>query len=177
MSSLIVILGCDLLFNYYQAKTNGTMKKLTALLLLLPVLASADNLPYLKKEAPEKLGLFATVDDFCPLSREEVTVLVNGLLVRSRIKPLASVSEDLYLSVVLDCQENPNLDGAIVVFATSLSTYGEVDGLRIRLRRGHGDYGFFGVADKEALEEQIEITIGIFLADYIETNYGLRDDE
>ena len=81
---------------------------ITALLLLLfAAPASADDLTWQKiadkKENPDELACWVGVSDDCSISKKEVADIVEGVFVRSRIKPTANTwrSEPLYLSIHL----------------------------------------------------------------------------
>ena len=151
------------------------MKKLTTLLLLLPVFAlPADNL-WLKKDKPNEL-LAYVVTVGCPIVQDSIEDDVRDVLIRSRIKPIDGWnSNETILFVSIDClPDGPahlfdsdiyfaklakNVDGDVIVSHT-LWGYGIF---------GQGRPGFIKNSVKESVEEAI--------ADYIEANFDLGDDE
>ena len=49
--------------------------------------ATADPRPWMKKENSETLHALIFVDDDCPLSKTEAKEIVEGVLIRSRLRP------------------------------------------------------------------------------------------
>jgi hypothetical protein len=68
----------------------------------------------IKVENPNQLPYFSLIDDDCPLTQTEGKEIIEGVFVRSRIKPVPFIADNrIYLSVVLRCME---ISGSVVVF-------------------------------------------------------------
>lgn len=58
----------------------------------------------LKSDNPDELAYYASMDTECPVSRNALENMVEGVIVRSRVKPTNySDATDVYLNVVLSC--------------------------------------------------------------------------
>ena len=75
------------------------MRRTILLVLMIPAIVSAqgDDSPWyaqiLKQENPDNLAYASHVDKECPFSLEETETLVEGVFVRSRLKPIGSYGE------------------------------------------------------------------------------------
>ena len=78
-----------------------------ALGILLCSAATAEPQPWMKKENPETLHSYVFVDPICPVSETEVREIVNGILIRSRLRPgdYLAGTEELGFTVNIDCLE------------------------------------------------------------------------
>ena len=80
------------------------MKKLALLIIFLPILAHGEPTSWLKKEEPNDLFVYTDTHGYCPLSDDQVTEVVSGVLIRARIQPLANwTANELSLYVYLTC--------------------------------------------------------------------------
>lgn len=173
------------------------MKKLTALLLLLPVIASAESSSWLKKDNPESLSIDVNSEMDCPVTKKEIGDIASKVLIRSRIKPLSGGLYDFqappYLSIEVHCMK-PSDTGSMFIISLVLDFVGLID-LNdphnkkevewpnanpdpVIFRHGIEPYaGFLMTADRALLKSKLKDAVEDFTADYINANFDLGDDK
>jgi len=160
------------------------MKKLILFVLMLPMVALADPQPWMKKENPNELGVDTWSTDSCPITNSELQELVEGVLVRSRIKPVSFVGElgrgNPYLDVLLDCgADNTSLQRSPVDVRIDFIQSVFIEGKgNIRVRLGQIPAGSrFGVGNIEDIKQAIKDELEEVVADYLQANFDLGGDE
>jgi hypothetical protein len=66
-----------------------------------------------EKERPEELAYAVFVEPACPITEEELIDIVEGVLVRNRIKPrggFSDVGKEMYLDVIVYCSHMHSID-------------------------------------------------------------------
>jgi len=129
--------------------------------------SSASDLSYLKKENPDELGIFVFAGSSCPMTIKDVTGLVSGVLIRSRLKPNTSswISEPLYLEIAVDCVA---LEGNNPVFRINAGFGRFVPKPSIMYDKG---YGSFGIGGKEHINTAIKNATESAVTAYIQANF------
>jgi hypothetical protein len=116
-----------------------------------------------KQVNPDQLYYFVVVTEECELDRKELLGLVEGVFIRSRIKPIEWTGKNLFLSVGLQCTRLKNQHPIYrydIAFAKYPNTFMK-------------DYGGFGIGPKERHKEGIKRGVEEALADYIKANFDL----
>ena len=152
------------------------MKKLILLVLMLPMVALSDPQPWMKKENPNELGSVHRVSPLCGISENEIRELINGVLVRSRIKPGYDVS-GLHLFVDLQCGEKDI--GTSYAWAVDVEFASRLVGRdsSIDFRYGYFGNSTFGVGDKQDVIAIAKRNIERTITDYLKANFDLGEDE
>jgi len=152
------------------------MKKLILLVLMLPMVALSDPQPWMKKDNPNELTAVPRLHPNCPITSDELSEFINGILIRSRIKP-GSNSSGLHLYVDVQCTK-PFLDDSFVgsidvEFVSNLVNPSQ----SFAFRYDYTGYSSFGVGDKETLWDIVRDNIEDALTDYLKVNFDLGEDE
>jgi hypothetical protein len=151
------------------------MKKLIALLLLLPILASADPEPWMKKEDPDELFVGYRIDDHCELTRESIKKIVEGVLVRSRIKPVGKAT---YMGLLIDFQCGTKDDDGRALFTLSVdflrTTEVEAEYYWARMDEV-ATHESFGRMNSRELEAEIKFGAEVAITDYLKANFDLGE--
>ena len=154
------------------------MKRLALIALLLPSIVMAEALTWLEKDNPNELW-FLAVSTNCPVTDEALNYLVQGVLIRSRIKSAPNwATNGLHLAVFLDCFEDTS-DSGRHVFDLDIQ-------FRRFIERNDDyvwvyaatlvNYGTFGLARAEIIEQSVNKRVENAIADYLESNSYLGDD-
>ena len=124
-----------------------------------------------KKDNPEGLHFFAVANDDCFVSNEVLEETVEGVLIRSRIKPLRDFEPPpmLTLTVKLNCMSSEN--------STQLFAYNIQYLLPIGLMVSDNEYGAFGSANKETILNSLKGNIEQAITDYIKVNFIDKKDQ
>jgi len=125
-----------------------------------------------KQENPNELAYFLLVHPDCPVTEEEGESILEGVLVRSRIKPLvrpAWVSRPLYLSVSLECIKPKNNNPVFQIIARFGDVSGEIPIFYFP------DYGFFGIGPKDSMKTAFQGRVEAAITDYLKANFDLGD--
>ena len=99
---------------------------IVALSLSVPAYSEEELAPWLIRENFETgLGLFLTVDDDCPFSKEELETVIEGEFLRARLIPVKTLSLSLDTSVICMKLINRNdvRTGTAVTIFTRYSSY------------------------------------------------------
>ena len=128
----------------------------------------------IKVENPNQLAYFVEMDKNCPFNKETLNDTVDGVLIRSRIKPLKEnifVPGHIYLSLDVSClklkQTNP-------VFSIQLYFARYKPYPAILIKRGFGSIGI-GPSDfiLQTFKEKVERAV----TEYIKANFNLGSSE
>ena len=142
------------------------MKYLLLLLVVCFSVSAFADMAYLKKDNPNELSYWAFVDEQCSISNKEVNKIVEGVLIRSRIKPgLTWYTDSVYLYIHFDCMplenNNPVLSTTIYFGRyTPLPSIGY-----------HHDYGNIGIGDKELQTRLIKQGVERAVTDFVRVNF------
>ena len=142
----------------------------SAILFLLAGNVQADPQPWMEKENPDELGVYTRLDSDCPTF--ELEALVNGVLIRSRVRPLDfTETPELYLNVIAECLE----------FSTRERFYSYSIDIRFAFRNSafvhliyeSPNYGAFGHGDSDFIQEAIKDATERAITDYLQANFDL----
>ena len=161
------------------------MKKLTALLLLFPVLASGEPQGWMKKADPNELYLLNYLGAACPHELDDLTSANRGVLTRSRIRtadvkePKIGNENGIGLLVRLECY--PTEISGSYIFSTSvefISRTVETNGWDIPVRFLYGsDYITIGIETQPEIMDAVKRNVEDAITDYIEANFDLGGDD
>ncbi len=153
------------------------MKKciITAALLLFACSAIAEVPEWLptviEKDSPDELAVFVYSDENCPTTLEETTEIVQGVLVRSRVKPVGlDADKDLFLDVTMYCLK-PAKTNPVFVFSVNFSSITE-DGVPIAY---DFDFGTIGMGKKENVETTLRSLVEDAITVYLRANFDLGE--
>lgn len=155
------------------------MKRLIALLLLIPVLASADPEPWMKSKNPNDLGAFAYVSRHCPMSERELLEIVEGVITQLGLKFVHPNSFSVHIVVSLQCADISSKKHTIANYSLNFSRkfpYEYSFGSFVRL--GHQNAGgslYYGPLSK--IRQWIATDTDDVVADYILANLDAGDSD
>lgn len=153
------------------------MKLLSIFVLLLPTIVSAQSSSWLKKTNPNEMYRVVAVTSGCPLAKDEAENIVDGALVRSRIKPLSSWTDnEVGLDVNVDCIAGDQPLVTYVIRVELSKTYYDGDTLVIATMPGK-TYGGFGRDDKSGINSLIRESVEDAIYDYLIANFDLEEDK
>ena len=151
------------------------MKKLIALLLLLPVFVSAES--FGKKENPNDVFALFIVESGCPVTKKEVVDIGRGVLIRSRLKQLQTWGEnEPSLSVNLNCLDLENGSWAYHISAEIVRSYKVDEGIQELSMVGR-NRGKFGVGRKDFILASYKNAVEDIVTDYLQANFDLGTNE
>ena len=155
---------------------------LTALLIIMPdPIVGQEKEPYikyLKKYDPDVLALFSFLDDDCPGTRQSYEKIIEGELLRARIKRGSYKNEELYLGVTVECTVGNGTQGYSVDIYYGFD-YTVVDAASDELgfystRFGSG-YGFFGygssIDTETTISDALRRSVSDALTDFLKANF------
>ena len=149
----------------------------TVLLVLLAYPATHAEVSWWQKIAykvddPNQLAMASMVDSDCPVSDDELSSAIRGVLIRSHIKPrIVNVwyHQELSLHVALDCDQidHNNTTYTVKVRFANWSADNGVPMFYVT------DYGSFGVGDKILIETAITQSVERAVTEFLEANLDL----
>jgi hypothetical protein len=143
------------------------------LLFLLPSLAPADHpqwfLDAIKKDNPNELAYNLYVFD-CPFTYARGKEIVEGVFVRSRVKPTENTLEDpIYLAIGLSCFSFPNNTSA---FSLNVH-FGAVRGDEMMMILFDKPFGWFGVEANDEIQQSLKESVESAITAYLQANFDL----
>jgi hypothetical protein len=126
----------------------------------------------LMQEEPNELAYLIGVDSECPINEEEAESIIEGVMIRSRIKPLDGdnwASRSLYLSTVLSCMKR---DNGIQVFHMQINFGNYSKFIPVLYDQG---YGYFGIGSSGFIETILGAQIEIAIGSYLKANFDPGD--
>ena len=139
----------------------------------------------LMKPTPDKLMPLCLVGDGCPVGVIDVEKLVDGILIRSRIKPLDTWDNEMYMAVNVICTKQIRHSGLIsfsvlIFFAKpAMATVdGDLAGIdRFVYADQLTDYWGIGLAqgggEKDHLMKVLRNSVEMAVTDFMAVNFGL----
>lgn len=124
----------------------------------------------LKSTTPDELAYYIGVDDECLITESDAASVIEGVMVRSRIRPLMNeIFEDdiLYLSIMLACLSTEDNNPAYTLDMYFGRYMPEPPVLYDR------DYGSLGIGDADYLLESLKEGVEEAITDYIKVNFDL----
>lgn len=126
-----------------------------------------------KQDDPNELAYFVIVEDDCPVSKKKVATIIEGVFVRSRVKPLGGpghwFQKNVYLSAKLNCvplsNNNPVYD---------LSLYFGNYSTDIPILYNF-DFGSTGIGGRDFIEQAIKENVEGAITAYLKVNFDLGD--
>jgi hypothetical protein len=84
---------------------------LYAAIVLFPTIAIGQQVPdslksVLKQSSPDELNYFAYAHNTCGIESSELNKVIEGVLIRSRVKPVNTAFGKLYLNAFVNCTES-----------------------------------------------------------------------
>ena len=156
-------------------------KQLTALLRLLPIIASADTSEWLKKENPNELRVITLISTTCPSTEKEYRDIAEGVLVRSRIKPLEMPGmHELALYVHLACIDSGNDNLPISLTVHFGKAIRDEHGTTLKTALSPKYFRYFdqtGSTGVDVIEAQLREAVENAVTDYLEANFDLGKEE
>lgn len=126
-----------------------------------------------KKKNPNELAYYISVASDCPIGEAQGESILEGVFVRSRIKPLGGtlnwLVQPLYLSVSVDCLKLTNQNPVYTLGVKFGNASEEVPVFYMM------DYGGFGIGTKRSLRSLLRDNIESAVTDYLKVNFDLAD--
>jgi hypothetical protein len=126
--------------------------------------------PALKVDNPNELAVLVFATDKCFVTTEELTELVSGVLIRSRVKPLLGYEyyeNDLYLKISMQCN-TPKIGHQVYTMDAIFGNYNVTPPVRYP-----SFYGFLGDARKPFIVSRVKNMVEVAITDYIKANFNL----
>lgn len=123
----------------------------------------------IKVKDPGKLVVLVYSESTCPLTADEIYEITDGVLIRSRIKPIHYISEEhelgLYLDISLKCIKKNSDFYTFVSDVYFADSSGDVNVLY--------DYSFgnYGNAPKEFIKQEVKSYIEDAVTQYVKANF------
>jgi hypothetical protein len=145
------------------------MRLLLVLTLLTPAPLIAQT-PFtgLKHSNPNELGVAAAAGSGCALSDNELLDTVQGVLIRSRIKPVDYRKSTGFfgLNVAVECSNKTQ------AFDVRVDFMDNINGWPIRIGDGYGTFGTFA-GNKSYLLMAVSHAVETAITDYLKANFDL----
>jgi hypothetical protein len=124
----------------------------------------------LKQSNPNTLGYYVNAGDEClGVSSAELQEVVEGVFIRSRIKPVQDFNQPIYLNVIMDCMEANSGNFVAVDFSIRFARYNPKPAILY-----DWGYGAVGTASsKNFLLDQSKQMVEQAITDYIKANFNL----
>ena len=136
---------------------------------------SPPNMAYLLVEDRDALGFYASVDPECGIEEAELDRLVEGVLIRHRIRPMGDAHSDegLNLEIHLACFA-PDEDGQMTYSIDAGFSLVQPDGADLLINHG---YGAFGTGDASFVLGAARESVEDALTDFIAANWHLTGED
>lgn len=124
----------------------------------------------LKQKNPNELAVLTKGGASCGLSDKEVLKTVEGVLIRSRIRPRTKLPADdkFYLGVVVSCAKDTHSVLQQVFFGDFIL------GTSIRFGDDYGSYGAYGTGDApQFVLNELKGDVERAMTDYMKANFNL----
>ena len=140
---------------------------------LLCSAAIAEPQPWMKKDNPDTLPGIVFIAPKCGVTTAEIREIVDGILIRSRLRPgdYLTGTDGLGFVVKVDCL-NPIEHSASV----QIDIYFVRNILGRILLEAYPAYGSFGVADSEEVNKSIRDGVEDLVTDYLQANFDLTPE-
>ena len=138
--------------------------------------ANAEFKPWMikayKQANPNELAYWVGVHPDCPISRAEVVEIMEGVFVRSRIKPLGGshwTMKPLNLTVSLGCMKHEYDNPMFSIHMRFGDSSREIPIEYVAL------YSYFGMGGKEFIKTALRARTEAAMTDYLKANFDLGD--
>lgn len=123
----------------------------------------------LKSKTPNELTYWIGVNDICPFEKESVESIVEGVFIRSRVKPIKNVLSEgsIYLDITVDCLDRGELNP---IFKIDISFARWRPFPAVKFQKG---YGNFGVGDRDFILQTVQRGVENAVTDHIKANFDL----
>lgn len=124
----------------------------------------------IKVKSPNQLAYFIEMNDSCPFEKEELNKITEGVLIRSRIKPLKEdifVKGRIYLSLSLSCIR---LDNGSQVFTIGAEFARWLPHPPIVFDSG---FGYTGIGPKSFISQNFKGSTERAITAFIKSNFNL----
>ena len=157
------------------------MKNIILIVLMLPMVALSDPEPWMKKENPNELPIIIYSADTCPSTTKKYREIAEGVLIRSRIKPVEQAGlNELALQINLKCIDAGENNWLISQGVNFAMVTRDEHGSYLLTRLFLEDYGFFGQTGRsgsEVIEQSLREAVEDAITDYLLANFDLGEDE
>jgi len=146
---------------------------LTALLLISQSASSAELLEWyksaIKSPTPDELSYYIGLNPDCPVTEQEVSEHVEGVLIRSRIKPMEYAFEynRLYLNITVDCLKLES-NNPIYIVEAAFGKFNPKPAIIF-----DKSYGTYGIGPKKNIINAYKRVTEDAVTDYIKSNFNL----
>lgn len=144
-------------------------------LLLFSQLGHADDWLHqaIKVDNPNELAFWVKFGGECPVTKEAVQKIVEGVFIRSRVKPLKAeaIREPgrIYMSVDLFCfKSDPSYDWVAYRIALTFGRFSPSPAILF-----DRDFGSVGTGGKESISTTIKERVEAAITEYIKANFDL----
>ena len=124
----------------------------------------------IKSPTPNQLAYWVAVAQDCEITKDEAISLVDGVLIRGRIKPLSQSlgsEASLYLNIVIDCMPGESRN-PIYVININFARWTSHPPILF-----DWPYGTFGIGPKEFSSQHLKEQVEDAVTDFIKVNFDL----
>ena len=143
-----------------------------ALGILLCSAAIAEPQPWMKKENPDTLHSSVFVSSECAFTEERVRKVVDGVLIRSRLKTGDYISGPEPFGFVVDVNCMDGTSNAFIINVHFIRFIPEL----FRNVLESTSYGNFGVGDAEYTLDGVKLSVEELVTDYLQANFDLAPE-
>ena len=122
----------------------------------------------LKQGSPNQLNYFGWIGEKCGTPLGEIKSAIEGVLIRSRVKPIESPGGKLYLSVTVDCSSAKNTSFRAFTVDVYFGRYDEKPA--IFYEPGFGGVGFGGGSEYlvDAVKKSVESAMTAYISAHLD---------
>ena len=122
----------------------------------------------IQSDTPDELHYYIGVSEECSVSLKEARTILEGVFIRSRVKPIEGIpSRKPYLNVNLNCL---NVEGISPVFTINIHFAEQTDEAYILFDKS---FSYFGIGRKEFILQGMKSKIEDAMTEYIKANFDL----
>lgn len=163
----------------FFASARRTAALVGTLMCLVPLSPAAAELEWFQEALvvaePNELGYYSHVAESCPATADDVSTIIEGVMIRSRIRPQAesySDDEQLFIEINVYCSNLPTDDGVIFETDVRFGFLARNTDMVLNWDYGTLDYGSAG--DIEAV---VRRDVEDAITDYIRANLPIAPSE
>ena len=125
----------------------------------------------IKVETPNQLSYYVTSSVACPFTTEALSEIVDGVLIRSRIKPLKNnffISKKIYLNLSVECLQLKSVNNLVFNIRANFARYSPKPAIIF----DHG-FGTIGIGGQEYIKRTFKESVENAVTAHVKANFDL----
>ena len=155
------------------------MKRLTALIVLFPIIAISEPQPWMKTGKPDLLGISVFVSR-CPSTSDDIKKIVHEEMVKSKVNPVGILDTDPFLRVDIRCIKLKSSSSYVITSTyefVTISLAPNTKGSKIMRIGGQAYRHYQRIGNTDYLESSVRQVMASITSDWIQANTNMDDDE